>query len=124
MKDEVDYEWDVEVLDEYGDIVDHHFQESFRDCVMENNGKDCYFEIVLVRTTGNQEDGVTDRTWAYVNENGELPEYSSTPDINGKYINKCNKIPKKFHQEIAKFKKDFNAAEFWRTNIYRNYPEF
>lgn len=122
MRDSVEWEWDVEILNEYGDIEDHHFQTSFRDCVLEDNGDESYFEIVLVRSAGNDDDGVTDRSWAYLDEDGNIPEYTSTPDSEGQYVNQCHKVPKRFHAEVVKFKRQFNAREFWRKAVYRNYP--
>lgn len=96
MKNSVDYEWDIEAM-EGEDIVDHDHRD-------ELNGfqKDCLKEalalgtLVLVRTVGNEDDGVTDRTWAYV-KNNELPECFSNS-----LGNPCTKVPSKFKNELKR----------------------
>lgn len=92
----VDYEWDVEVLDEHGDIEDHHFHVSAMDMVKEHT-ENPQSDMVLVRSVGNNDDGVVDRLWAYVKD-GKLPEYFE--DSNRRDTG--YRVPKRFHEELRK----------------------
>jgi len=80
------YEWDIEEIDEFGDVEEHNFRSKLKD-LLEIKG-----DLVLVRTTGSEANGVDDRQWAYV-ENGELPETFSDGA----------KIPEKFRKELKNF---------------------
>ncbi len=96
------YEWDVEeVTDveseryEEGEVIEHWHQESYADCqhlTAQKAPSGMRFEIVLVCNTFD------DRSWAYV-ENGKLPKY-----FENAYQNKTRKVPKRFHDELAKAK--------------------
>lgn len=100
MPNKVQYEWDCEAYDpedETGDCDHNHgdtLAEVFTD---EPNSK-----IVLVRDEYNDDDGVVDRSWAYLID-GKLPEWTSMPDSRNEYTIKCHKVPKRFHDEVAKF---------------------
>ena len=87
----VTYEWVVEEHDQYGDIIDPLFFETYKEAIRES--LDCvgYYEIALVRNTGNDEDGLTDRQYAYVNDD-ELPEE----------FDLGNRVPARFHSEVRK----------------------
>lgn len=95
QKSQVFYEWDFEVSDEHGDIVDHEHYDKLpktsSEIKMEEN-----VELVLIRESGNEADGLQDRQWAYPEiQNGILclPE-----EFDG-----GNKIPRRFREELAKW---------------------
>lgn len=107
MAYQVDYEWDIEELEEAPsaengfdpDIADHHFCDSYAEAFDASTGyyHDIPHRVVLVRNVGNEVDGLVDRAWAYITD-GKLPEtfeygggeYSGIP------------VPKRFHAEVAK----------------------
>ena len=74
----VTYEWKLELMDEHGDIVDAlHFSENELQDALEafiRHAPDHHAAaIALVRDTGNDVDGITDRQHAYLMD-GTLPE--------------------------------------------------
>lgn len=87
MPNKVIYEWSVETVDEFGDIEDSSFYDTIEEVpALEDNHRLC-----LVRNEGNDNDGLTNRLWAYVVD-GKLPEYFSDS-------NECEvgyKVPLKF----------------------------
>ena len=85
------YEWDVEVHDEHGDIIDHLFQLSYADCV-EVAKEHKHPEIILVREQGTEDEGLEDRQWAQV-ENGEF-----VTDFDTKYG-----VPKRYREEVNRY---------------------
>ena len=88
----VTYEWDIEELDEHGDIENHIHQDklSAYRALPIGNPSEC---LVLVRD--NWETG--SRAWAYVGEDGRLPEYLE--DAHG---HRVAKVPQRYHRELAK----------------------
>lgn len=68
----ISYEWDIETIDEYGDVLDHDHSDKRPTRPLEANEKLC-----LVRDTGNDLDGLLDRQWAYVDARGNLPSHFS-----------------------------------------------
>ena len=95
----VTYEWDLETFDaESGDILDHYFGERLRDVPFPA----CKTErLVLVRTTGDQVQGIVDRQWAYVDDSFMLPKHFSIPGPDKEYETDI-KVPVRFHREIAR----------------------
>lgn len=102
------YEWDMEMLDENGDIDDHDFSDK-----CPGIPDDPQYKLVLVRDTyewpSNDpqrkcDPDLVDRLWAYV-ENGNLPEYFSGCDYSTDV-----RVPIKFHRELADTKNDTKAA--------------
>ena len=90
------YEWGVEFVidDEHEDIDDTFYFDSFAEAKREAE-KPCegYRNvIVLIRDQGSEDRGVVDRQWAYLEDDGTLPE-----EFDG-----GNRVPKRFHQEVAK----------------------
>lgn len=89
------YEWDIEKVDENEDIVDHDFQDKlagFGALPTINGGQ---YRLVLVRNIGDEDEGVTDREWAYtVWSNGSwvLPDR----------FDGGAKVPKRFHAELLR----------------------
>ena len=89
------YEWDYETWDENGDILDHDHADKLSE--FSDSRKTAH--LVLVRDSGNDIDGLTDRVWAYVS-GGKLPEYF-TDELNNptQY-----KVPQRFHKELFNHK--------------------
>ena len=83
------YEWCVEVVNGYGDIVDNYFSDSLEEA-LEWVGDD-ETQICLVRTAGTG-----DRTWAYLT-GGMLPDYFY--DSNG---HDTTRVPLRFHRETER----------------------
>lgn len=90
----INYQWDYESVDEYGDIINHNHADKLADFGME----DITNSLVLVCDIGNEQDGLQERSWAYVVDY-TLPEYFS--DAAGLHT---RKVPAKFHKEIQLFK--------------------
>lgn len=86
------YEWDYETVED-GDVIDHDHSDKLAD-FSEDRKTDT---LVLVRNEGSEEDGLTDREWAYVVD-GKLPDYfQDARGVNG------SKVPIKYHQELKKY---------------------
>ena len=89
------YEWDVETVDEYGDIEDHYHSERITidhlDAALDKSGRT---RLVLVRD--DHRHGGIDRSWAYVEE-GKLPDH-----FKDAYDRNEAKVPQRFHKELAK----------------------
>jgi hypothetical protein len=89
----LDYEWDIEVLDEHGDIEDHDFQDNYPG-TQDDPEKNV---VVLVKSYARGLSGdeysffIEDRTWAYIKD-GELPEE----------FQDGTRVPQRFHKEVAK----------------------
>ena len=96
MGNRVWYEWDLEtVYRESGDVLDHHFADRLQELPARESDQD----LVLVRSVGNEHDGVADKMWAYV-VNGELPKTFSVPTECG--MSDCGvKVPKRFAVEFS-----------------------
>ncbi len=86
MRGEIVYQWDWEEIDEFGDIIDHNHSdviEDITDWMTEGNE---IFELVLVRDVWNKFGELTNRQWAYV-ENNQLPNrFDGGASIPKKYI--------------------------------------
>jgi hypothetical protein len=100
----VHYEWDVEILTaceseqyEENEVLDHHFQDSFADCIKELAQP---LEEGLRRAVVLVCDDDNGRSWAYL-EDGKLPEYFVDA-----YQNQARKVPQKFHKEVSNNKYD------------------
>lgn len=88
------YEWDIETVDEHGDVVDHHHADKLAELpVLEEREL-----LVLVWNEGNESDGVLERLWAYVTTGGDLPIVFS--DGRGKRT--TIKVPRRFHIELVR----------------------
>lgn len=95
MRNSVDYEWDIEAMDGE-DIVDHFHSDALSYQADELRDALKAGTLVLVRTVGNEDDGVTDRTWAYVKDNALPERFLNAYDI------PCAKVPQKFHNELKR----------------------
>tara|TARA_R110000824_G_scaffold77938_1_gene196911 strand:- start:580 stop:954 length:375 start_codon:yes stop_codon:yes gene_type:complete len=97
------YEWDMELAEDpwimpdgdvCADILDHRHENHLRDLQELPSPQDGeHHRLVLVRDMGNEEEGVTCRQYAYLTQEGELPEYFG--EAQG------YKIPVRFHRELA-----------------------
>jgi|SRR5215831_6089393 len=102
----VAYEWVVEEIDpndEYEDIQETSAWEKYIDALgsaewVRREGLRA--DIVLVRDEGDDVDGLTDRSWAYLEKDGTLPTYFA----NSGGVDTTVKVPKRFHQEVARHK--------------------
>tara|TARA_R110000824_G_scaffold40564_9_gene121522 strand:+ start:3062 stop:3337 length:276 start_codon:yes stop_codon:yes gene_type:complete len=83
----VEYEWVLEVLDEHGDI-DPDPCTSYAEC-LERSKEHKRFDIVLVRDLGDEDRGLLDRQWAYVDKDG---------NFDGGFD---RGVPKRFQKEVA-----------------------
>jgi hypothetical protein len=90
------YEWCVEVVDSYGDIVDNYFADSLAQAIEWAGDDDGEYEhqICLVRT----EDTFNgDRAWAYLTDDGRLPAYFADA-----FGHDTTKVPQRFHRETER----------------------
>jgi hypothetical protein len=94
MQTKVAYEWTLETVED-GDIVDSNFADNLTEI---DNADLIGKDLGLVRNEGNENDGVTDRLWAYVKD-GKLPECFA--DSMGTPI--AIKVPQRFHNELNKY---------------------
>jgi len=89
----VEYEWDIEGADKHGDIIDHDFSDTlkglasraeldvdhFADDIVRN-------ELCLVRSMGNDDEGIVERSWAYVTPQGLPAETDNGSKVPQKYL--------------------------------------
>lgn len=80
------YEWDLETVDEHGDVIDHEHFDRLADAPPFEGRK-----LVLVM---DDDDG---RAWSYVEE-GKLSEWFL--DASERHI---RKVPQRFHAELERF---------------------
>lgn len=91
----LDYEWDIEHLDRFGDIIDHEFVDKYpgtRD--FDETGQVVVLVKSYARGLSGREDSffIEDRTWAYI-DNGKLPEE----------FEDGTRVPVRFHAEVKRF---------------------
>jgi hypothetical protein len=91
MTDRISYQWDVETVDEHGDIQDHEHGELanllalFGSDILTGTASQ---RLVLIRNKWNDIDGVTDRQFAYI-KSGVLPdEFEGGAKIPAAYMKK------------------------------------
>lgn len=89
------YEWDIEEVDDNGDIQDHDFRDRIKDFVVLPviDGERC--QLVLVRNVGDEDSGVEDRTWAYAEADCSRWKLPAT-------FEDGHKVPKRYHDELSK----------------------
>lgn len=100
------YEWDVEEVADADmtscgqdfakdDVMEHWHQTSYKDCLSFVNNtppeQNTRYDIVLVRDDDDR------RAWAYMQDDGTLPEYFC--DADGQ---EYKKVPKRFHEVVKK----------------------
>ena len=97
------YEWDFEEIDEHGDIVDHNHTDrldsghpfDLDDIEIETDVED-RINLVLIRDSGTEADGIDDRQWAYTIKTADgwmLPSHFDGGNV----------VPKKYHAELARW---------------------
>ena len=92
MRNKITYEWTLEILDDYDDIVDVHFFETLCNLlIFKQDIDDVNCDVGIVKHLGNDADGIVDREYAYINR-GKLPE-----KFDGGYS-----VPKRFKKEFEK----------------------
>jgi len=113
MKTTVSYEWTLHEVDEYGDIVDHHFGDDLN-WFMNNRGLRQHLLAALVgsqtwqlelwRNRGNEDDGLVCRGYAYYSAEDGL---AKTFDLNaiGDRDSDGPKVPAKYFKQIEEAKK-------------------
>lgn len=106
------YEWDLETIDEYGDVSDHNHSDKFPGLPTDPN-----IQLVLVKDQGvgySDDPGhfeQDDRSWAYVKD-GMLPDVFQNGD----------RVPKRFHAELNAYKRPkFN--ETYKRKDYVRCPD-
>jgi len=113
MRNRTTYEWDIEEvegLDEDADIIDHTFSpelDQFHHAMLSAALKrEDNYRLVLVLDQGNEVDGLQDRAWAYVAEDGTLPEFFA----DAWEATTSHRVPDRFRREIARVCKTRIAA--------------
>ena len=86
------YEWDVEEIDEHGDIIDHNHRDTAVAVLHLARGF-ALSDVVLVRDVW-KDDSLQERSWAYVVD-GRLPEF-----FEDAYQRQTVKVPARFHSEL------------------------
>ena len=95
------YEWDIETVavGEHEDVLEHAHAASLSEYDMEQlihainqdiEPGGTFTRLVLVRDKGDDIEGLTDRAWAYITDEGTLPEC----------FNNGIKVPKRFAEEF------------------------
>ena len=90
----LDYECDIEMLDEFDDIIDHDFQDKYPGVQADDKNV-----VVLVKSYARGLSGdeysffIEDRTWAYLKD-GKMPEE----------FDDGSRVPKRFHKEVSAWK--------------------
>jgi hypothetical protein len=90
----VAYEWVIEPTDDNGDILESLHADTYREAIQV--AAQCDYpdqhrvDIGLVRDQGSDSEGIEDRQWAYMTEDGKLPEC----------FDGGSKVPQRFHAEL------------------------
>jgi len=75
------YEWDIETVDEYGDIIDHYHASDLQELAIflerEEPQAGIEYRLVLVRDQCRADGMDLDRTWAYLTDECNLPSHFS-----------------------------------------------
>ena len=120
MGTKVMYEWDLETAATVdsdtayaGDVLDHDHSDTFPGFNQpEESGERVV--TVLVRDVFDDCDGLIDRSWAYLSDDGKLPERFHQMDYNervGSFQRLCEKVPQRFHKEVERYSKRVSVAK-------------
>lgn len=90
MRNETTYEWQVNLVDQHGDIEDCDRCKTLQEAL---GRMDYYNDIELVRTVGNEDDGILDRGYAAV-----------TGNVISERFDCGSKVPQRFVKQVAKLK--------------------
>ena len=118
MRDELVYEWDAEEYypadcddlgpKEAGEVRDHNYAptaiEALRYIKKWGSHPTISIRLVLVRVTGNNNEGMTGQSWAYVVD-GKLPE-----QFRDAFGVEVVKVPARFIKELEKAQKEIQAT--------------
>lgn len=100
----VKYEWDVEELDEHGDIINHNHTESYEEAVgwaKSLKAEGVRVELALVRDIVEEDGNVVSRSWTYADEEFRLGQACGFLSASGSYV--CL-VPKRFIKESRRRK--------------------
>lgn len=109
-RDRTTYEWHVECRDEHGDANNIDFADTFAEALASQKAwasdpDYAKIEIALVRTEGNELDGINWRGYAYVQADGTLEERFSTFHEETGPANDGPDVPQRFHKEVQAARK-------------------
>jgi hypothetical protein len=91
MRDKVIYEYVIELKDVFGDIMNLLFYDNLKE-LYPHIPDTMNYDIALVRTTGNDNEGVKDKSYAYF-INGKLPDnFDDGFKVPQKYLKECLNI--------------------------------
>lgn len=76
-----------------GDDVTGLIAKYIRGCCVEGR----HYELCLVRYVGDERDGITDMSYAYLSEGLELPPYFTDA-----FDCELSRVPKKYHKMVSK----------------------
>jgi len=89
------YEWDIETVDsESFDVLDHHHGDKLKELEHFKTQKPDageHYELVLVRDTGDEYEGITSRGHWYPMEEGEA-EFSNGYSVPKRFIKEYERI--------------------------------
>lgn len=105
-KSQTTYEWAIETWVD-GECLDHNHRDRLHDfggeeltlAINRDAGEQLgsHLQLVLVCDKWDQVNGGWDRLWAYITNDGKLPEFFSDSLNNITGV----RVPKRFHQEFA-----------------------
>jgi hypothetical protein len=78
MKYKTSYEWVAELLDEHGDIIEPMFGDTLKEVQLYAAQSDEHADDIafaLVQNIGEDINGLQDRGYAYIGDDGYLPEF-------------------------------------------------
>ena len=97
MRNTVQYEWLYEHTDIHGDIHDHDHANTYAELMrVSRTIEGLKGNVVLVRNEGNENEGLTHKSWAYLKD-GKLPACFSDA-FNCELPNM--KVPQKFIKQV------------------------
>jgi hypothetical protein len=99
------YEWDIETVDEHGDIIDHWHHNTLSDLLatlmMWKPTEGERYEVVLCRNVGDDYEGTVDSQWWYAFQ--DSPESYGTP-VPADTFDGGTPVTKKHLAEFARYK--------------------
>jgi hypothetical protein len=94
------YEWIVEEIDEHGDIVDTSAWDTAADALAQADllrlsvPSGWSVDVGLTRNVGNDDEGLTGRSWAYLDAEERLPAAFTDGDADAP-------VPQRYVRELA-----------------------
>ena len=112
-RDTVTYEWAMQELDYYEgcdptdpDILETWYADNVKEAMQIHFAHDGDSQVVLIRTIGNDDEGVLDRTEAIANFEGFLATAKGWT-LPRKFEDRATKVPVIFHQQIRAYSRAF-----------------